>query len=65
MITVEVTWRGTRPVTTGQLTADAAWARAHGYPVHVWGDVGHDRRPVTLTRVTTPHGSTVALYGTS
>lgn len=63
---VEITWRGTRPVTADQLAYDKEWAHEHGYPVFVWCDVNAAYELVILTRVmSSTGGSTVALYETA
>lgn len=65
MPTVEITWRGTKPVTAPDLSRGKEWAERHGYTVRAWPDTNAQGQPVTLTRITAPGGTTVALYETS
>lgn len=63
--TVEITWRGTRPVTDEELDSDVTFARNGGYAVHCWGEVNRAQQLVVLCRIMAPAGTTVALYETS
>jgi hypothetical protein len=62
MSTVEITWRGTTPVSAASLADDIEWAHDNGYTVHEWMDVNAQGDEVTMTRIVSPLGYTFALY---